>query len=249
MRVAPVTVQDPVSSAPWRERIRQIARYLGACVWGGLVAGLLIGGIGSRLAMFVMRATTGDSVVGLESDDGFTIGQLSGDTFFLILFAGVAGMVASLFYGLVRVWLPTRHRAWWFGALGALVGGSVIVHADGIDFSLLHPVALAVVMFVALPGLGATALSVVMERALERSERRSKGWLAVLIPLPGLLLTGPLGLLLIVALAAGYALESKVPLVRIWQSRPVTWLGRAALMAWGVAALIALVTDIVQIAA
>ena len=34
----------------------------------GALAGLLVGGIGGRLAMFVLRRTSDQSVVGIESD-------------------------------------------------------------------------------------------------------------------------------------------------------------------------------------
>ena len=227
-----------------RARIRAIAAYIGACVCGGLVAGLLIGGVGGRLAMFVLRLTSSDTVVGLESDDGFTIGQFSSDTFFLVILAGAVGVAGSLLYGLVRVWLPERYRAAAFGTLGALVAGSAIVHADGIDFLLLDPRWLAIVMFVALPALGSVAISLVMERMYARSRERSVGWLWLIAPLPGLVLTGPLGIALVVALALGMVLEPKVPLVRLWQSEPVAWLGRAALLFWAGAGALALFNDV-----
>ncbi len=46
------------------------------------VAGLLVAGIGGRLAMFILRVTSGSEVIGLESDDGFVIGRFTTDTFF-----------------------------------------------------------------------------------------------------------------------------------------------------------------------
>jgi len=247
--VTAVAVADGTDSGSARARIRTIAAYVGACVWGGLVAGLLIGGVGGRLAMFVLRLTSSDTVVGLESDDGFTIGQFSSDTFFLIILAGAVGVAGSLLYGLVRVWIPSRYRAVAFGTLGAFVGGSAIVHEEGIDFFLLEPRALAIAMFVAIPLLGAVALSLVMEKMLTRADERSIGWLWLVAPLPALVLTGPLGIALVVALAIGLALEPKVPLVRWWQSEPVAWLGRAALLFWASAGAVALFNDIRGIAA
>ena len=199
--------------------------------------------------MFVLRLTSSDTVVGLESDDGFTIGQISTDTFFLIIFAGAIGVAGSVLYGLIRVWIPERWRAPAFATLGGLVGGAAIVHADGIDFFLLEPRALAVAMFVALPALGAATISVVTEAMLRRRAERSPGWLALLAPLPGLALGGPLAIVILVAVAIGFALERWVPLVRLWQSEPVAWLGRAVLAAWGVAGAVALINDIRAIAA
>ena len=232
-----------------RGRIRTIVAYLGACVWGGIVAGLLIGGVGSRLAMFVLRVTSDDFVVGLESDDGFTIGQFSTDTFFLVILAGAVGVAASLLYGAVRVWIPRPYRALSFGLLGGLVGGSAIVHEEGIDFFVLEPQWLAIAMFVALPTFGAVALSLVTERVMERRGSGGPvGWAWLLAPLPALVLTGPIGIALIVALAIGVALDPKVPFVRWWQTAPLTWLGRCALLLWAAVGAVALVNDIQGIA-
>lgn len=241
--------EEATETSSARGRIRAIVAYLGACVWGGIVAGLLIGGIGSRLAMFVLRVTSDDFVVGLESDDGFTIGEFSTDTFFLVVLAGAVGVAAGLLYGAVRVWIPPRYRALSFGLLGGLVGGSAIVHEEGIDFFVLEPRWLAIAMFVALPLFGAAALSLVTERVMERRESGDDvGWVWLLAPLPALVFTGPIGIVLIVALAIGFALEPKVPLVRLWQSQPVAWLGRSALLVWAGAGAIALFNDITDIA-
>ena len=240
--------EEVTEASAARGRIRAVVAYLGACVWGGIVAGLLIGGVGSRLAMFVLRVTSGDFVVGLESDDGFTIGQFSTDTFFLVILAGAVGVAASLLYGLVRVWIAPRYRALSFGLLGGLVAGSAIVHEEGIDFFVLEPRWLAITMFVALPLFGAAALSLVTERVMERRAEGSVGWAWLLAPLPAVLFTGPIGIALVVALALGLALEPKVPLVRWWQSAPVAWLGRVALMVWAGAGAVALFNDITDIA-
>jgi hypothetical protein len=43
--------------------------------------------------------------------------------------------------------------AW--GLAGAIVGGSIIVRKDGVDFNLLEPPLLAVAMFIAIPAIGA----------------------------------------------------------------------------------------------
>jgi hypothetical protein len=45
---------------------------LAAGVSSGSVAGLLIGGVGGRLAMFVLRLTSDPALRGAKTDDGFT---------------------------------------------------------------------------------------------------------------------------------------------------------------------------------
>lgn len=129
-------------------------------LWGivavGLIAGLLVGGVGSRLAMLVLRLTSPDSVVGVQSDDGFRIGQVTlGGTYGLLVVGVAFGILGAAFYRLLAPWLigPT-----WFRSLTTALGcgsvvGSMLVHTDGIDFRLLEPTWLAISLFVAVPAV------------------------------------------------------------------------------------------------
>ncbi|HUP74976.1 MAG TPA: hypothetical protein VM282_18165 [Acidimicrobiales bacterium] len=120
----------------------------------GGFAGFLIGGIGGRLAMFVLRLTSDARARGVESDDGFTIGEFSLQTGFLLLVTAAAGSFAAVVYMTVRPALPARwRRAMWTMLCGA-VGGAAIIHSDGVDFTLLEPTSLAIAMFIAIPAGG-----------------------------------------------------------------------------------------------
>ena len=216
----------------WRIDARLATARLGAGLLAGLLCGFVIGGIGSRLAMFVLRVTSDPSLQGMETDDGFIIGRFSGDSAFLILFATALGVGGGLFYLLVRGWLPERARPAVMGALGATVGGAAIIRPDGIDFTLLEPLWLAIAMFVALPALYGVTMVFLTERWLRSAEERSRaGWLAILLPLMALGAGGPIGLILFVVLVAGWALNRRIPIAHLWRSPGVTWLGRAALLA------------------
>ena len=66
---------------------------------------------------------------------------------------------------------PLRFGPAWFRTASMTVGpavvvGSLLVHTDGVDFRILHPVWLAVALFVALPGLFAYAMVAVGDRWL-----------------------------------------------------------------------------------
>jgi hypothetical protein len=109
--------------------------------------------------MLILRLTSPDSVTGVISDDGFEIGQVTLlGTLGLIVFAAVFGLIGAAAYALVRPWLIGPP---WFQnvtcALGAgAVVGSALIHADGVDFTLLKPTWLAIALFVAIPaGFGA----------------------------------------------------------------------------------------------
>jgi hypothetical protein len=130
----------------------------------GGFAGFLIGGVGGRLAMFILRLTSDDFVRGAESDDGFTIGRFSLATVFLLLITTALGSVAAVIYMSVRPALPARwRRAMWATLCGA-IGGATIVHSDGVDFNLLEPTALAIAMFVAIPAGGGWLMAYFIDR-------------------------------------------------------------------------------------
>jgi hypothetical protein len=139
-------------------------------VVAGLVAGIVWGGIGGRIAMRVLVLTSDERVRGVTSDDGFEIGAISFSTLALLIGAGAAGGFLGSFYGLFRMllqgplWLLS---AGMFVMVGAAAGGGLVVNADGIDFRLLKPLWLAVVMFVALPAFWGATVSVATERLLD----------------------------------------------------------------------------------
>ena len=134
----------------------------------GVSSGAVVIGLGSRLAMLLLRLTSGDRVHGLVSDDGFTIGQvtLSG-TYNLCHLGAAVGVIGAGAYRLVAPWLlgpPWFRRTTCALGAGAVVG-SLLVHADGIDFRALQPTWLAVALFVALPALFAAVLGDVLAAA------------------------------------------------------------------------------------
>lgn len=130
----------------------------------GGFAGFLIGGVGGRLAMFILRLTSEDFARGVESDDGFTIGRFSLETGFLLIITAALGSVAAVLYVSVRPALPTRwRRAMWATACGA-IGGAVIIHSDGVDFRLLEPTSLAIAMFIAIPAGGGWLMAYFIDR-------------------------------------------------------------------------------------
>jgi hypothetical protein len=104
------------------------------------VVGLLVGGVLGRIAMLVLRVTTGDSITGVTSDDGFEIGRFTLLGTLNLMFAySLAGIALGLVYAVARRFLPRRGRVLAFTALSAAVGGSIFVHADGVDYLLLDP--------------------------------------------------------------------------------------------------------------
>ena len=126
----------------------------------GAVWGVLIGGVGGRIAMRVVFLTSNESLRGITSDDGFEIGRFSGETAALLIFTGVLGAIAGSLYGLLRlVWAGPRWALVGGAAvaMGAAAGGA-IVHPTGIDFVFLEPLWLTVGLFVLLPAAWGAAV-------------------------------------------------------------------------------------------
>src|SRR2546428_4509923 len=88
------------------EDLRRPGATLGAGVSAGFLAGILIGGVGGRLAMMVLRLTSNPALRGVSTDDGFTIGRVSAETLFLLGVIAGLGMAGGLFYLLAPPLVP-----------------------------------------------------------------------------------------------------------------------------------------------
>jgi len=183
------------SLAPPGSRQRASAVEIRATVLAGIWLGALIGGVGGRLAMLVLRLASPGSVRGLISDDGFLIGQVTlKGTYSLIGVGAMIGVIGAVTYRWVDHWLIGPG---WFrqvtSALGAgAVVGSMLVHTDGVDFRVLQPRGLAVALFVLIPALFGFFIGP-LETLLSRPEawvnRGRRGWI---LPLASVVAIPPL---------------------------------------------------------
>lgn len=184
------------------EDVRDVAWRFVVGAGTGAITGVVIGGIGGRLAMLVLRLGSPATLHGLATDDGFTIGLISTQTFFLLIVAGGLGAASGVLYVVVRGALPSRGRPLLVGVAVALVAGSNIVDPKSFDFSALDPKAFAIVAFTVLPGLAAFTIAIVIERLLVVEPWSSRP-LAIVLSIAALVLNI---VLVIVAALAGVAL-------------------------------------------
>ena len=139
-----------------RADLKTIAYWLSLGAAAGGLGGALIGGIGGRLAMFILRLTSDDSVRGIESDDGFTIGRFDlTSTLSLMAVATILGAIVGLIVVAGRPFFPKRGMPFAWALAGAITGGAILISPDGVDFTLLEPHWLAVALFIAIPAIGA----------------------------------------------------------------------------------------------
>lgn len=226
------------------------ARRLAPITLAGAVLGVLVGGVGGRLAMLLL-ARLNPEATGVESDDGFIMGQFTvANTLRLLLTGFLAGLVGAAVYYVIR---GLRFGPRWFQITAFAVGagvtvGALIVHPDGVDFTLLSPGWLAIALFVAIPALYGALLTLVAERWLDE---RSRWW-----DLPRPVRYVPVALLgfvpfLVPVLALGWIVGY---LVRSTQSgraalkRPQAyWFGRLVLVGYFGLAFRELVADTMEI--
>lgn len=166
----------PAPSVGWGERLAQALLRLVVIVIAGALLGLLVGGVGGRLAMMLLAGLS-PAATGVTSDDGFVMGQFTASGTLNLLMAGTfLGAVGGVFYALLRGLMigPRWFQVLSVGGGPAVVVGSMLVHTDGVDFRLLQPTWLAIALFVAIPGVYAALLTVVSERVLRAVGLRSK---------------------------------------------------------------------------
>ncbi|HEU4488473.1 MAG TPA: hypothetical protein VFS38_04215 [Actinomycetota bacterium] len=220
-------------------------RSMAVGVLPGAAAGLVAGGVGSRLAMRVMAVTSSATVQGTETEFGATVGEITfeGTLFLLIAGAGLGGAGGLLFMA-IRGLLPWKGWAagFAFGLLLLATFGRLIIDPDNFDFDVLDPAALAVAMFGAIFVVYGLLLVPLLDR-LEPSIRRAPAWLW--LPLLGitvlpLLLTGIGSVAVLAAILIGYGVAGLGGWKRLAQSRAAVGAARALIAlifmlgGWGV---------------
>lgn len=226
-------------------------RSLSAATWYGAIVGALIGGIGGRIAMRILFLTSPDKVKGVESDDGFIIGRFDAvSTLNLVLFGALIGLAGGLMYLTIRKWLPdqTRQRSATVASGAAMVVGSAIIHAEGVDFTLLSPRRLSVALFIFIPAAFGWFIVPTVDSAEKPDSWFQRKRLKIAL-LPLLLLLFPLAAIalvipLAITLIARWIARSKPSVVAVWESRQLLWAGRLVIVAIGVVATVALINDL-----
>lgn len=157
-----------VKTQTWGAAAAVAVRKLAIATLAGMIAGFIIGGIGGRLAMFLL-ARLNPVATGVRSDDGFVMGQFTIlGTLNLLAVTTVVGAVGGGIYLAVR---SLRIGPTWFRyasvAAGAGVAVAAVIVQDGVDFTLLQPAILGIALFVAIPALYAVLLQWIAERWLD----------------------------------------------------------------------------------
>jgi hypothetical protein len=146
----------------------------------GLFAGVIIGGVGGRIAMR-LAAVIVPGATGLATENGQRVGDVTlAGTLALLFFGGVlAGVVAGAIWVVARPWLPSGRRERLLASivLALAFGTILLIEADNPDFLLLrhHPVVVGMlVLLIAITGPAVVLADAWLDRRLPvpRSLRR-----------------------------------------------------------------------------
>jgi hypothetical protein len=231
---------------------RELLELLRIVVVAGVSVGILVIGLGGRLAMLLLRLTSPDDVVGVTSDDGFEIGRTTlGGTYNLMVVGAGAGLIGAVAYVAVAPWLVGRT---WFryvtvGVTAAALGGSMLLHDDGVDFTRTGPLWFAVALFVALPFVSGVALAAATDSVARPNSWTSHGHARWVLPvvLVGLVPVNVLLLLPLTVVVAVLLALRRLLLARIRASVAATLAVRSAFLVIPALSLVALGEDLAEL--
>ena len=240
--VAP-DLRERLTPATARDGLTRLAVGSGV----GFAAGALIGGVGGRLAMLLLRVTSDSSLIGMTTDDGFRTGSFTTDTFFLLAVTAIGGAGLGVAYVGARRWLPRGHRPAVAAVMLGAIGGALIIDPDGLDFTVLDPLWLAVAMFIALPAAFGAALARGVEQLIPWASDRGRSLFVLFVPLLPIVLFPVIAVQVALVVLAWAALRRWPAAGRLWWSAPVTLAGRAVGVGATALATIVLAQDVAEI--
>ncbi len=215
-RLAVAQASKQVRPSRTGEVLRDIARG----GMSGVVAGIVVGGLGGRLVMRIAAFLHPDAV-GALTENGNRIGDITlGGTLALTLFGLISCAMAGAIWVIVSPWIPGRVgvRALLTAGLAIAIGTPVLIFGRNPDFVILDhdPAVVALlVVLVGTIGLSIALLDSWLDRRLPHTVMGQKGSSALyaVVTLVGAVLVLPFVLLVFLAsdeyqatLRAGYAL-------------------------------------------
>lgn len=230
-------VADPPGPRPPAgSRAREGLRQASAATAAGAIGGFLSLGLGGRLIMRILAATSPDAK-GRITDAGERVGEVSVDGTIFLVFAGVfLGVIGALGYQAFRRLLPTRTLM--AGVIGGGIAGGLLARPSGMldpdnhDFAILSPTWLAVLLSAAVVIGGPLTIAVLVDRW-------TPGW-----PPPGLTVGGLGGLLPLIITAlpplfgfvgvfiAGKTVAVKMPQSAVRFAHYLVWVAGSLGLVW-----------------
>lgn len=197
---SPASARDVVVGA----QVSALRKYLwwaNVATVAGVASGLLVGWAGGRLVMRVLAVTSPASAQGRLTEAQANVGFPTVEgSIALLFFAGLpAGFAAAIVYVLIHRWLPAgRWAGPVLGVLLLLVFGASVepFRADNIDFAIVGPGWLSVVLFSVMAILHGAVVAAVAGAFSQRLPLPSGQNWKYYLPLLAAVLFVPAGVLL-----------------------------------------------------
>ena len=211
--------------------LRPLGQHVGAAIFAGLVAGMLVAGVLGRIAMRVAGFLSRPELIGIETANGNRVGEITlGGTIAIALFSGLAaGVLGGALYASAEPWLR-RVRPWHGLLFGfALLGGMgfTVIEPANFDFQRFGSAGLNVLMFAALFVVFGVLVAWLFERI--RSTIGRGGAVPVIVEIAAWLAAALAALALAAGAAASLAEVTSLEPGRILSPRDVDGLVTAAL--------------------
>lgn len=152
------------------QRLATVLREIARGGLAGLIAGLLVGGVGGRLVMSIAAVLNPDAT-GLSTENGEVVGRFTiQGTLALIVFGGLsASALGAVVWVIVSPWIPGRgaRRAVLMMPIAIAIGSFILVESTNPDFLILTPQAVILGLLVLLVALNGAAIAW-LDDALDR---------------------------------------------------------------------------------
>jgi len=259
--VEPEIPRSPTSAtAPTTSRVRHHLDGLRLYAWWasmflvvGTVSGILVTGAGGRLAMRLL-AVTSPQATGRLTEAQATVGEITfeGTIGFLVFGALPFAFASTALYLLAAPWLPRGRLAGPTFGLAAFIMVAPFIdplRADNVDFDIVGPGWLSVLVFAALAVVQGAFLAAFAGRSSRSLPLMTRAnWPDTALPLLLAVVLFPLGAILAIGALVTFALPRLLPwFLTVRASRGGVIVGRALLALAVLAALPAFAGAVVSI--
>jgi hypothetical protein len=152
------------------QRLATVLREIARGGLAGLIAGILVGGVGGRILMS-LTAVMNPNATGLLTENGEVVGRFTlQGTVALIIFGGLsASALGAVVWVIVSPWVPGTgaRRALLMMPIAVAIGSFILIESTNPDFLILRPTQIILALLVALVALNGAAIAW-LDDALER---------------------------------------------------------------------------------
>ena len=151
-------------------RLATVLRDIARGGLAGLIAGIVVGGVGGRIVMSI-AAVLNPTAAGLFTENGEVVGRFTAQgTLALIVFGGLsASALGAVVWVVVSPWLPANgpRRALLMMPISVAIGSFLLIESTNTDFLILGPKPVILGLLLVLVALNGAAIAW-LDAALER---------------------------------------------------------------------------------